>query len=155
MAALAEIQSDVPPHWTMSSRKIAIFVSLSIMSLVIALDANIIVTSLSNNEAIIQDIGGTSTQAFWVGTAYLISCAVVMPFIESVSNVFGRREVLIPCIGLFTAGTLMCCFTSEIALMIAGRVVQGVGAGGMYVLCLVIFTDIVPLRLRFKFYGIM
>ncbi|KAF4417945.1 Efflux pump FUS6 [Colletotrichum fructicola] len=155
MAALAEIQSDVPPHWTMSSRKIAIFVSLSIMSLVIALDANIIVTSLSNNEAIIQDIGGTSTQAFWVGTAYLISCAVVMPFIESVSNVFGRREVLLPCIGLFTAGTLMCCFTSGIALMIAGRVVQGVGAGGMYVLCLVIFTDIVPLRLRFKFYGII
>ncbi|KAE9565954.1 hypothetical protein CGMCC3_g17870 [Colletotrichum fructicola] len=131
MAALAEIQSDVPPHWTMSSRKIAIFVSLSIMSLVIALDANIIVTSLSNNEAIIQDIGGTSTQAFWVGTAYLISCAVVMPFIESVSNVFGRREVLLPCIGLFTAGTLMCCFTSGIALMIAGRVVQGVGAGGI------------------------
>ncbi|KAK2773985.1 MFS multidrug transporter [Colletotrichum kahawae] len=155
MAALAEIQSDVPPHWTMSSRKIAIFVSLSIMSLVIALDANIIVTSLSNNEAIIQDIGGTSTQAFWVGTAYLISCAVVMPFIESVSNVLGRREVLIPCIGLFTAGTLMCCFTSGIALMIAGRVVQGVGAGGMYVLCLVIFTDIVALRLRFKFYGII
>ncbi|KAH9225336.1 hypothetical protein K456DRAFT_1731961 [Colletotrichum gloeosporioides 23] len=152
MAALAEIQSDVPPHWTMSSRKIAIFVSLSIMSLVIALDANIIVTSLL---AIIQDIGGTSTQAFWVGTAYLISCAVVMPFIESVSNVFGRCEVLIPCIGLFTAGTLMCCFTSGIALMIAGRVVQGVGAGGMYVLCLVIFTNIVPLRLQFKFYGII
>lgn len=47
MAALAEIQSNVPPHWTMSSQKIAIFVSLSIMSLVIALDANIIVTSLS------------------------------------------------------------------------------------------------------------
>ncbi|KAF4417442.1 Efflux pump FUS6 [Colletotrichum fructicola] len=152
MAALAEIQYDVPPQWTMSARKIAIFVSLSVMSLVIALDANIIVTSLL---AIIQDIGGTSTQAFWVGTAYLISCAVVMPFIESVSNIFGRREVLIPCIGLFTAGTLMCCFTPGIALMIAGRVVQGVGAGGMYVLCLVIFTDIVPLRLRFKLYGII
>ncbi|KAE9565969.1 hypothetical protein CGMCC3_g17851 [Colletotrichum fructicola] len=131
MAALAEIQYDVPPQWTMSARKIAIFVSLSVMSLVIALDANIIVTSLLSNKAIIQDIGGTSTQAFWVGTAYLISCAVVMPFIESVSNIFGRREVLIPCIGLFTAGTLMCCFTPGIALMIAGRVVQGVGAGGI------------------------
>ncbi|KAJ0300384.1 hypothetical protein Brms1b_012804 [Colletotrichum noveboracense] len=152
MPNVEEIQSDVPPGWKMSAREIAILVSLSVMSLVIALDANIIVTSLS---AIIQDIGGTSTQAFWVGTAYLISCAVVMPFIESVSKVFGRRETLLPCVGLFTAGTLMCCFSYDIALMVAGRVVQGVGAGGMYVLCLVIFTDIVPLRLRFKLYGIM
>ncbi|KAE9565942.1 hypothetical protein CGMCC3_g17880 [Colletotrichum fructicola] len=152
MAVSDESQLWVLPQRTISAREIAILVSLSVMSLVIALDANIIVTSLS---AIIQDIGGTSTQAFWVGTAYLISCAVVMPFIESVSNVLGRRQVLIPCVGLFTAGTLMCCFTSGIALMIAGRVVQGVGAGGMYVLCLVIFTDLVPLRLRFKLYGII
>ncbi|KAI8249179.1 hypothetical protein K4K53_000265 [Colletotrichum sp. SAR 10_77] len=81
MTASDESQLWVLPQRTMSAREIAVLVSLSVMSLVIALNANIIVTSLSNDKGIIQDISEPSTQAFWIGTAYLISCTVV--FIKS------------------------------------------------------------------------
>lgn len=106
-------------------------------------------------QSIIQDIGGTSTQSFWVGTAYLISCAVAMPFLSSISDIFGRPIILIGSVIMFTVGTIICCIAGSIGVLLGGRVVQGIGAGGMYVLSLVVFTDIVPLRHRPKFYGIM
>ncbi|TDZ35739.1 Efflux pump FUS6 [Colletotrichum spinosum] len=140
------------PEWKASKHQMIIITTLSIMSFVIALDANVIVTSLS---AIIQDIGGTSTQAFWVGTAYLISCAVAMPFLASLSDIFGRPIILIGSLIFFTAGTILCCVAGGIDMLLGGRVIQGIGAGGMYVLSLVVFTDIVPLRHRPKLYGVI
>ncbi|GJC93114.1 major facilitator superfamily transporter [Colletotrichum higginsianum] len=128
------------PEWKASRHQMVIIATLSIMSFVIALDANVIVTSLP---------------AFWVGTAYLISCAVAMPFLASLSDIFGRPIILIGSLIFFTAGTILCCLAGGIALLLGGRVVQGIGAGGMYVLSLVVFTDIVPLRHRPKLYGII
>ncbi|GJC88102.1 efflux pump FUS6 [Colletotrichum liriopes] len=139
-------------QWKPSRHKMVIIITLSIMSFVIALDATVIVTSLPS---VIQEIGGTSTQAFWVGTAYLISCAVVMPFLAALSDIFGRRSVLTGSLMFFTVGTVLCCVADSIALLLGGRVIQGIGAGGMYVLSLVVFTDIVPLRHRPKYYGII
>ncbi|KAK1658098.1 major facilitator superfamily transporter [Colletotrichum godetiae] len=138
--------------WKPSKHQMVIIVTLSIMSFVIALDATVIVTSLSS---VIQDIRGTSTQAFWVGTAYLISCATVMPLLASLSEIFGRPVILIVSLVIFTTGTILCCVADSIALLLGGRVVQGIGAGGMYVLSLVVFTDIVPLLHRPKYYGII
>ncbi|KAK1491207.1 major facilitator superfamily transporter [Colletotrichum tamarilloi] len=145
-------ESDSIPEWKPSKHQMVIITTLSIMSFVIALDANVIVTSLSS---IIQDIGGTSTQAFWVGTSYLISCAVAMPFLASLSDIFGRPIILIGSLVFFTVGTILCCVSNGIGLLLGGRVIQGIGAGGMYVLSLVVFTDIVPLRHRPKYYGII
>ncbi|KAL0764068.1 hypothetical protein CaCOL14_013446 [Colletotrichum acutatum] len=138
--------------WKPSRHQMVVIVTLSIMSFVIALDATVIVTSLSS---VIQDIGGTSTQAFWVGTAYLISCATVMPLLASLSEIFGRPVILIGSLMIFTTGTTLCCVAESIGPLLGGRVVQGIGAGGMYVLSLVVFTDIVHLRYRPKYYGII
>ncbi|GJC90029.1 putative transporter C3H1.06c [Colletotrichum liriopes] len=139
-------------QWKPSRHQMVIIITLSVMSFVIALDATVIVTSLPS---VIQEIGGTSTQAFWMGTAYLISCAVVMPFLAALSDVFGRRGILTGSLVFFTVGTMLCCVADSIALLLGGRVIQGIGAGGMYVLSLVVFTDIVHLRHRPKYYGIM
>ncbi|OLN97753.1 putative MFS-type transporter C1399.02-like protein 4 [Colletotrichum chlorophyti] len=149
---LVDESLHLQPEWKPSKHQMVIVITLSIMSFVIALDANVIVTSLSS---IIQDIGGTSTQAFWVGTSYLISCAVAMPFLASLSDIFGRPIILIGSLIFFTVGTILCCVSNGIDLLLVGRVIQGIGAGGMYVLSLVVFTDIVPLRHRPKLYGII
>ncbi|KAK7433438.1 major facilitator superfamily transporter, partial [Colletotrichum acutatum] len=137
--------------WKPSRHQMVVIVTLSIMSFVIALDATVIVTSLSVkshssgswylegkkrltntlNQSVIQDIGGTSTQAFWVGTAYLISCATVMPLLASLSEIFGRPVILIGSLMIFTTGTTLCCVAESIGPLLGGRVVQGIGAGGM------------------------
>lgn len=104
-------------------------------------------------QAIVEDLGGTATQSFWVGTAYLLSTSVAMPFLASISDIFGRPILLIFSILMFTIGSIICAVAPDIATLLGGRSVQGIGGGGIIVLSLVIFTDIVPLRQRPKWYG--
>ncbi|KAK2597793.1 hypothetical protein N8I77_012555 [Diaporthe amygdali] len=137
-------------EWKPTTHQLMIMVALSVISFMVSLDACIIVTSLS---AIVEDLGGTATQSFWVGTAYLLSTSVAMPFLASISDIFGRPILLIFSIIMFTIGSIICATAPDIATLLGGRSIQGIGGGGIIVLSLVIFTDIVPLRQRPKWYG--
>ncbi|KAK8030414.1 efflux pump fus6 [Apiospora arundinis] len=142
--------SDALTAWSPTRHELLIMLTLSIISLMVALDACIIVTSLS---AMVTDLGGNTTQGFWIGTSYLLVNAVTMPFIASLSDIFGRPLCLAAALVFFTAGTLVCSLAHSVGAMLVGRSIQGVGGGGIVVLSLIIFTDIVPLRHRPKWYG--
>ena len=58
-------------------------------------------------------------------------------------------------LALFTIGTIVCCVAQNFTVMLVGRSIQGVGGGGILTLGLVIVTDIVPLRQRPTYYGII
>ncbi|KAI8631464.1 major facilitator superfamily transporter [Xylariaceae sp. FL1651] len=146
-----EVQQPAAVEWQPSTHEKAIIYTLAITSLVVALDASIIITSIS---AIIEDLGGNATQAFWIGTSYLLVNAVTMPVICAVSDVFGRPICLIFALIAFTVGTILCAVSQNIGTMLVGRSIQGVGGGGIHSLGLVIQTDIVPLRWRPKWYGV-
>ncbi|KAK1966783.1 MFS general substrate transporter [Colletotrichum sublineola] len=137
-----------------SGRRLFIMATLALLSLMVALDACVIVTSL-HPQVIIEDLGLSTYDGFWIGTAYLLANAVMMPCIADLSHVFGRRPCLLISVSCFSLGTILCCVSNSIGLMLVGRSFQGVGGAGIIVLCLVIFTDIVPLRSRPKWYGIV
>ncbi|KAJ9129343.1 hypothetical protein NKR23_g12557, partial [Pleurostoma richardsiae] len=115
------------PEWRPSLHELLIMITLAGLSLMVALDACVVVTLLS---ALVSDLGLDATQGFWVGTAYLLANAVTMP-----------------------VGSLLGGLARGIVLLLVGRCLQGVGGAGIIVLSLVIFTDIVPLRFRPKWYG--
>ena len=100
-------------------------------------------------------LDGTQSDGFWIGTSYLLTCAVCMPFLASLSDIFGRAPVLLSSLLLFTIGTVLCCVADTLATLIGGRCVQGIGGGGLIILALVILTDICPLRYRAKYYAII
>jgi MFS family permease len=77
-----------------------------------------------------------------------------MPLICSISDIIGRPVCLIFAVAAFTLGTILCCVADDMAMLLAGRCVQGVGGGGIHSLGFVIQTDFVPLRWRPKWYGI-
>ena len=76
-----------------------------------------------------------------------------MPFISKLSDIFGRPICIWISVLVFTVGTIVCSRAGSIVVLVAGRCIQGAGAGGIVVLSLVIFTDLVPLRHRPKWYG--
>lgn len=76
---------------------------------------------------------------------------MVQPFLATLSDIFGRRDLLFFSIIFFTVGTIVCCTANDFTGLLAGRAVQGVGGGGIVVLTLVVMTDIVPLRQRPKY----
>jgi MFS family permease len=78
-----------------------------------------------------------------------------MPFTAALSEIFGRPVCLVTSLGVFAIGTIICCLSHSLTVLLVGRSIQGIGGGGIIILGLVIFTDIVPLRYRSKYYGIM
>ena len=106
-------------------------------------------------QTIVRDLEGNATEGFWIGTSYLLTSAVCIPFIANLSDIFGRAPVLLVSLLAFTVGTILCAVAENLATLIGGRCVQGVGGGGLVILGLVVFTDIVPLRYRSKYYGII
>jgi MFS family permease len=102
-----------------------------------------------------SDLHATATQGFWVGTAYLLSSASPMPFIAALSDIFGRPILLMLSLIFFLIGSILGSVAKNIKTLLIGRVIQGVGGGGVIILSLVITTDMVPLRYRPKYFGIM
>lgn len=77
--------------------------------------------------------------------------AAFQPLYGQLANVFGRRWPTIIATGLFIFGSGLCGGASNIGMLIAGRAIQGIGSGGINVLCEVIVCDLVPLRERGKY----
>ncbi|KAI0517802.1 major facilitator superfamily transporter [Xylaria bambusicola] len=146
-----EAQCSSEKEWRPSLHEKAIIYTLAITSFIVALDATIVITPLS---AIIEDLKGTTTQAFWIGTSYLLANAVTMPVVCAISGVFGRPICLIFSLIAFSVGTVLCAVSKSIGVLLVGRSIQGIGGAGIHSLGLVIQTDIVPLRWRPKWYGV-
>ncbi|KAM5361098.1 hypothetical protein ACJZ2D_013309 [Fusarium nematophilum] len=138
--------------WKPTPQQLRVMVVLSLLAFMVALDACIIVTAL---HAIAIDLGLTANESFWIGTSFLLSSAVTMPFISDASYVFGRVRSLVTSVILFTLGTIFCCLAHSSPPLLIGRTFQGIGAGGIMTLTLMIYADIVPLRDRPKWYGIV
>ncbi len=140
------------PNWKPARPECLIMATLAVISLMVSLDATVVVTSLPT---IVRALDATATQGFWIGTSYLLTCAVTMPFTASISDVVGRPPMLFASVLLFTAGSVLCATARGIEQMLVGRSLQGVGGGGIIILSLVIFSDMVPLRFRPRYVGII
>ncbi|RSD21919.1 MFS transporter [Amycolatopsis eburnea] len=93
------------------------------------LDAQAVATALPRISA---EFGGTGAYA-WVTTAYLLAGSVTAPLYGKLGDVHGRKRVLLGALALFVAGSLACGLASSAALLIASRVLQGAGSGGLFV----------------------
>ncbi|KAK0648589.1 major facilitator superfamily domain-containing protein [Cercophora newfieldiana] len=140
-------------EWKAGKKEYALMITMAIISLMVALDATILVSVLPT---LAVDLGGSSTDAFWAGTSYLLACAVCQPFIAALSDIFGRKEMLMVSVLFFTMGTALCApIAKNFTVFFIGRAVQGIGGGGIITMGQVIFADIVPLRQRPKYFSIV
>jgi EmrB/QacA subfamily drug resistance transporter len=75
-----------------------------------------------------RQLGVSTTAASWVLSAFLLTASVATGLLGRLGDMFGKRRLLLLCLGGFAAGTLLCALADSIALLIVGRAVQGVGA---------------------------
>ncbi|KAI0490805.1 major facilitator superfamily domain-containing protein [Xylaria cf. heliscus] len=90
----------------------------------------------------------------WLATAYLIANAACQPVSGRLTDIFGRGPGLIFSNVLFAAGNLICGLAQTSDVMILGRVVAGIGGGGLMTITTFLCTDLVPLRNRGIIQGI-
>ncbi|KAK8118867.1 uncharacterized protein PG998_003493 [Apiospora kogelbergensis] len=134
------------PEWTPRRQEWCCMISIALVSVMVALDATVLVPVLPN---LALELDGSTIDAFWAGTSYLLACAVFQPFIAALSDIFGRKEMLFSSVVFFTAGTALCAPSPRTLLL------QGIGGGGIITMGQVIYADIVPLRQRPKYFSIV
>jgi MFS family permease len=102
-----------------------------------------------------SSLHGTAMQAFWSGTSFLLCSTVFQPTTATLSDIFGRRPIILISLLFFLIGSLVAGIANDFTQILVGRCLQGVGGGGIAVLSEVVVTDLVPLRLRGNYYGIL
>lgn len=116
-----------------------------------ALDVTIISTAIPTISAHFN-----SSQGYvWVGSAYLLGNAAFVPTWGKVSDIFGRKPVLLLSIAIFWIGSLLCGLANSMGMLIAARAIQGVGGGGTIALPNICISDLFSMRTRGMYFGIL
>ncbi|HBH55732.1 MAG TPA: MFS transporter, partial [Kocuria sp.] len=136
---------EKPPHLGL------LFASLMVVMLLASLGQTILSTALPT---IVGDLGGVDHMS-WVITGFILASTVMMPVYGRISDLFGRKPVLIAAIVLFIAGSALGAAAGTMSWLITARVVQGLGGGGLMILAQTSIADVVPARERGKYMGVM
>ncbi|MFM9378254.1 MDR family MFS transporter [Gordonia sp. VNK21] len=128
-----------------------LFIGLMITMLLAALNQTMLATALPT---IVGDLNGVD-QMSWVITGYILATTVVMPVYGRISDILGRKPVLLTAITLFIVGSIIGGLSGNIEMLIIARVVQGLGGGGLMILSQAAIADVVPARDRGKYMGAM
>ena len=115
----------------------------------VAIDATIVATAVPS---IVEDIGGFASFP-WLFSAYLLAQAVSVPVYAKLSDVVGRKPMILGGIGLFLLGSILCGLAWSMPALIAFRVLQGLGAGAVQPVAITIAGDIYTLAERAKVQG--
>ncbi|KAF4630703.1 hypothetical protein G7Y89_g7434 [Cudoniella acicularis] len=139
------------PSTSKSWKFYLILLSLTFICFVSSLDGSIIATALPH---ITNEISAADNYV-WIANSFLVAQTVVQPLCAQLANIFGRRNPMIISISVFALGSGIAGGAKDSAMLIAGRTVQGLGAGAIFMLVEIIVCDLVPLRERGKYLGIV
>ncbi|KAI7762808.1 hypothetical protein LZL87_008249 [Fusarium oxysporum] len=130
---------------------VAVFGSIFIGVFLAALDTTIVATL----SVPISNTFGSLTLVSWLGSSYLIANAAFQPLSGRLTDIFSRRSGLVVCNVLFGLGTLLCGVATSKWTLLAGRVVGGMGGGGLNAITAFVASDLVPLRRRGVIQGLV
>lgn len=131
------------------SKRGPVLIALMLSTGLVAIDATVVATAVP---AIVHDIGGF-TSFPWLFSAYLLAQAVSVPVYAKLSDTIGRKPIMLIGIGLFLLGSILCGVAWSMPVLIAFRVVQGLGAGAVQPMAITIAGDIYTLAERAKVQG--
>ncbi len=132
----------------MNTRRRWILAIAAISVLVAAMDTYVIVLALP---AIMADVG-IGVDQLQAGTpivsGFLLGYVVVMPLLGRLSDIYGRRPLLLLCLAVFAAGSLVTASATDLGSVVAGRALQGLGGGGLVPVTLALVADLWPADVR-------
>ena len=127
--------------------RIAAFLFLLMAMFLATLDNQIVSTALPT---IVGEFGQMERFG-WVASAYLLATCAVMPLYGKLGDLIGRKYVLMTAITIFLIGSLTCGLAISMNTLIAARVLQGFGGGGLMVSIFALNADLFSPRERPKY----
>jgi EmrB/QacA subfamily drug resistance transporter len=149
-AAESIAAADAPSRLTHPEIR-RVFYGLMLGGFLSALNQTIVASALPTIGRDLNDFHNLS----WVVIAYLLSSTIVAPLYGKLADVHGRRGMMMAAIGLFVVGSVMCAVAPDMATLIAGRTLQGIGGGGIVPMMQIIVADMVTPRERGRYQAYM
>ncbi|MGX1053522.1 multidrug resistance protein [Bradyrhizobium japonicum] len=136
--------SLAPPAPLSQDEVRTIVISLMLTMFLAALDQTIVATALPTIGRQFHDVSNLS----WVITAYLLASTAVAPVFGTLSDIYGRRVMIIISLSLFVAGSVLCAIAPSMPMLILARGLQGLGGGGIMPVVQTVISDVVSPRER-------
>src|ERR1700681_4613230 len=166
--SIAEFAASMPPHADLdpsnevdvappaaaeplTSRQafFRVFPGVMVAMFLAAADQTILASALPT---IAGSLGGLADLS-WVVIAYLLAATIAAPLYGHLGDRFGRRQMLLGALAVFTVASLACALAPTLLLLIAARAVQGLGGGGLMTLAQALIGEHVSPRERGRFSG--
>ena len=116
-----------------------------------ALDQTIVGVALPR---IVGELGGTNELYTWVITSYLLAATITGVFYGKLSDIYGRRLMLLFGVSVFLLGSFLSALSWSMESLILFRGIQGVGAGAIFPISLAIIGDLFTPRERGRYQGL-
>lgn len=141
------------PYNTLTKRQ----TSMALMAVLLA------VLLASMNQTIVSTAGPAIQTALnienslysWITTAYLLASTTLVPIYGKLSDLVGRKPILILGTVIFIAGSVVCGTSGSVGMLIAGRAIQGLGGAALLGLMYAVIADLYPPEQRSKFTGLI
>ncbi|KAK0624552.1 major facilitator superfamily-domain-containing protein [Bombardia bombarda] len=141
----AELGSSIPPEeWARGVGFWRCFIGLCIPILLSAFEGSVVSTALPT----ISQSLGLGPNSSWVATAFLLASIVCQPLYGQLADIWGRRHLMMVAVVLFGIGSAISGVANSGAVLIFGRITQGLGSGGIDLFAELILCDIIPLKRR-------
>ncbi|KAI9171677.1 Efflux pump dotC [Paramyrothecium foliicola] len=150
-ASSAAVHPDDPEAGRTKVETTLVVFALCLALFLAALDVTIITTAIPTISAHFN----SSLGYIWVGSAYLLGNAAFVPTWGKISDIFGRKPVLLAAVATFWVGSLLCALANSMGMLIGARAIQGVGGGGIIVLPNICVSDLFSMRNRGMYFGIL
>jgi len=125
----------------------SIIAGISLAMFLSVLEQTIVGPALPTIGARLGDINALS----WVSGAYLLSATVATPLFGKLSDIYGRRCILLTGISIFIVGSVACALAPKMWVLVAARAVQGIGGGSILPISHAIIGDMVPPKERARY----
>jgi EmrB/QacA subfamily drug resistance transporter len=136
----------------MSRREIVQALSGLMLGMFVAILASTIVSNAL--PTIIAQLGGSQSVYTWIVTTELLSMTATVPLWGKLADLYSKKLLIQLSLSLFVVGSLIAGFTPNVGVLIVSRIAQGVGAGGMSALALIVMAAMIPPRELGRYSGL-
>jgi len=128
----------------------------ALSGLMMGLFVSILASTVVSNALprIIADLNGSQSVYTWIVTTELLAMTATVPLWGKLADLYSKKLLMQLSLGMFVVGSLVAGLTPNVEVLILSRVIQGIGAGGVTALALIVMAAMIPPRELGRYSGI-